>query len=184
MSWVSFWLNRGAAPARVRILLWFSQNRGHGQGQKTCNKSAKTKSRGEESNGISFFPHRYVQKKSSQHFFGSAQLSWEKWMKSNFLINLKPNFPMWMNAWDWNNKIYVFFFDPKFKSKLKKTQMLGPELFVAKKTLIWFLPLNLNIPFLQLATYSKVNPISKRQKWTVDSKRLLARWFVQKITKK
>ena len=22
MSWVSFWLNRGAAPARVRILLW------------------------------------------------------------------------------------------------------------------------------------------------------------------
>ena len=52
--------------------------------------------------------------------------------------------------------------------------MLGPELFVAKNTHLISFP-NLDLPFLQLATYSKVNPVSKRQKWTVDSKRLLAR---------
>ena len=107
MSWVSFWLNRGAAPARVRILLWFSQNRGHGQGQKTCNKSAKTKNRGEESNGISFSPTDMFRRKapniSLDQFSSAEKNEWSQTSECKSFLARRTKILTWccivLNHW-------------------------------------------------------------------------------------
>ena len=80
MSWVSFWLNRGAAPARVRILLWSfwdSLIPGAPSEQlryepcKNAISQFRNWTEGEQSNKDWFSGE-----KPFQHFYGLSELVW------------------------------------------------------------------------------------------------------------